>query len=138
MYQRVDERSEGTAGFAVATDVGRRILRLECKGVWKLPLAEQYRAAMREAFERLRGKPWIVVADIRAFAAQSPEVGQVHAELMGEAAAAGMVRACSIVASALTRMQIKRLAEESHMPEIAFFSDEEKGTAWALGALKPG
>jgi hypothetical protein len=120
------------SGYEVEIDDSRRILRLHCWGVWDVTVAEGFRDVMVQSIAAFRGKPWYVLADITAFPAQSEAVSRVHGELMARAMARGMKRACNVVASSLTQLQIKRLAEESHLPEFAFFKDEETALRWLL------
>jgi hypothetical protein len=120
------------AGYEVSVDTTKRVLRLDCWGLWSLALAESYAKSMNAAYDKLRGRPWYVLAIIAKFPAQRQEVAEIHGALMASAAAAGMKRAASVVDSSMTQMQIKRLAEESRMPELAFYKSEADGLRWLL------
>jgi serine/threonine-protein kinase len=73
-----------------------------------------------------------VLGDIREFPPQRPEIAAVHGQLMAHALQLGMKRAASVVSSATTQLQIRRIAAESGLPEMAFHKDPASALAWLL------
>jgi hypothetical protein len=122
------------SGYELEIDPSSRVLRLRCWGVWDIALAEGYRAAMHESFSVLRGKPWYVLGNITNFPPQSEAVARVHGALMAKASTLGMKRACNVVSSSLTQLQIRRISEASRLPEFAFFKDEQTALKWLLSS----
>ncbi len=126
---------DASQGFKLNVDQGRRVLRLEVWGLWTDETARDYDREMHACYAELGSKqPWYVLADIKGFPPQRESVAAIHGKLMAEAAAAGMVRAVSVVESSLTSMQIRRIATESRMPELAFHKDEAAALKWLLSS----
>jgi hypothetical protein len=76
--------------------------------------------------------PWYVLGDISQYPIQALPVAKVHGDLMAQAVAAGMKKASSVVSNTLTKMQIRRLATESRMPEVSFFTSSSEAMTWLL------
>ena len=128
MYQSGDEKQ----GYKVRPDLEKQVLFLECWGMWEQAVAEDYRKDMLAAYDLIDQKPWFVLADISKFPPQREGVQAVHGELMGIAVERGMLKAASVVDSTLSKMQIRRIAEESRMSELAFHTSEADALAWLL------
>lgn|GEM_PF-1948038 len=123
----------GSSGFRVrATD--DNILRLECFGVWDVGVAEAYREVLTRYMQAMKdaGATWWVCADIQNFPPQRDDVAQVHQELMALAVQWGMAAAASVVSSAMTQLQIQRLADHGGIDVFAFHQDEESARSWLL------
>ena len=80
------------------------------------------------------GRPWYVLADIADFSAQKPEVNVYVEKTMAYARANGMVRAANLVSSALSKMQISRLSQETGLPSFSFFQAESEAIRWLISA----
>jgi hypothetical protein len=119
-------------GYEVETDSARRVVMIRCWGVWDMSTGRAYDRDLRAEFAPLEGAPFHVLADIREFPPQHPEIAAVHGQLMGHAAQHGMKRAASVVSSAMTELQIRRIASESGMPELAFHRDSRAALQWLL------
>ncbi|HEX7603099.1 MAG TPA: hypothetical protein VF316_15890 [Polyangiaceae bacterium] len=118
-------------GFEIWVDAPRRLLRFRFWGFWKEPLGIEYRDACLKAMQELSsGGPWYVLADLTDYPAQKPEVQACHAATMVKAAGHGMKAAANLVAATLSQMQIRRLSEQSGLPEFAFFQSEPSALAW--------
>lgn len=117
------------AGFRVEIDEAIGLVRLTFWGLWDDTLGAALRVQGGAAFRTL--KPgYVVLADISNYPPQRPSVQAVHAELMSLGQKAGIARSANLVSSALSKLQIKRLSEESGLPEFSFFSDESAALAW--------
>jgi hypothetical protein len=120
-----------SAGYEVRIDRARRLLRFEFWGYWQLGLGISYRDTCIAAMKRLSpGGRWCVLANISRYPAQKPEVAKCHADTMVVAGPLGMARAANLVDNTLSQMQIRRLSQESGLPEFAFFQDENEAIAW--------
>lgn len=128
MYQSGNEKM----GYTVQVDSEKQVLFLKCWGMWDESLADDYRKHMLESYDQIDQRPWFVLADISQFPPQRESVQAVHGELMGLAVGRGMLKAASVVDSTLSKMQIRRIAEESHMSELAFHTTEADALAWLL------
>lgn len=118
-------------GYELWIDAPRRLLRFRFWGFWKEALGIAYRedcfAAMREV--SMRGK-WFVLADLTDYPPQRPDVQACHAATMVRAHELGMHAAANLVNVTLSQMQIRRLSEQSGLPEFAFFQSEAKALAY--------
>lgn len=120
-------------GFRIVQDRKQRLVRLELWGLWSDALGEEFRTACTAAFRAIHsGESWAVLADISRYPPQRPTVQQVHADMMELSVKLGITRAANLVSSALSRLQIKRLSEESGLPLFSFFSSEPEALKWLL------
>lgn len=120
-------------GFRVTQDRARRLVRIEVWGLWTDVVGEEFRTACTAAFRGIQnGERWAVLADISRYPPQRPSVQQVHADMMELSVKLGIDKAANLVSSALSRLQIKRLSEESGLPLFSFFSDEAQALKWLL------
>ncbi len=101
-------------------------------GVWHLPVADDFYAAIGEVTTVFAGKRWSIIADSRTFGAQSPDVSRLRQEAMAKARDAGCDKIAAIADKVVYAMQFKRIAEESHVGS-AVFQDEETALAWIRG-----
>lgn len=96
-----------------------------------MPLGVSYRDNCFDAIALMsrRGR-WFVLADLSDYPAQKPDVQACHAATMVRAREAKVVTAANLVSATLSKMQIRRLSEESGLPEFAFFQSESKALAY--------
>jgi hypothetical protein len=118
-------------GFEVAIAAPERILRIVAWGLWPVSLAKAYREAMFAGFRRLRGQPWAVLSDRRRASTQSDEVRAVMSDVMDRATAMGRDRAAVLVTGAVIRLQMRRLATETHVVQ-RYFDDEAEALEWLM------
>ncbi len=133
MYQSGDDRK----GYTLKIDSSNNVLWIKCWGMWDTALAADYERDMRACYNELDGKAWFVLANISQFPPQIAEVQAAHGKLMGEAVTRGMKKAASVVESTLSKMQIRRIAQESHMSELAFHTTDESALKWLLEDAVP-
>jgi hypothetical protein len=119
-------------GYEIETDAANGVITLRCWGVWELATGAGYDRDLRAEIAAFGGAPFHVLADVRTFPPQRPEIAAVHGELMAHATQVGMKRAASVVDSPMTQLQVRRLAAESGMPELAFHRDVASALAWLL------
>ena len=132
-------REAGTpqGGYSLTVDRRQGLLALRAWGFWDEALAGQFAAAMREAFADLDGQPWDILTDGSSFLPQRPEVGRCIGELMALAPSMGMRRAANVVNRSLDEIQLKLLAAQNKMANIAFFRTLADARGW-LGVGEPG
>jgi serine/threonine-protein kinase len=118
-------------GYRLWIDAPRRLLRFKFWGFWKEPLGVSYREACFDAMAMIarRGR-WYVLADLSDYPAQKPEVQACHAATMVRARELNVGAAANLVSATLSQMQIRRLSEQSGLPEFAFFQSEPKALAY--------
>jgi len=121
-------------GFVVALDRERNILRVKVWGFWTIDDAKAYWEDFKVKANMAAGRPWYVLADIADFSAQKPEVNVYVEKTMAYARANGMVRAANLVSSALSKMQIARLSQETGLPSFSFFQSEPEAVRWLISA----
>ncbi len=122
---------DSRAGFEVSIDRLRRVLRFRFWGLWEEPLGRAFRDTALAGMHQLgRAHAWMVLADISKYPPQKPEVQKFHAELMSKAPALGCVRAANLVDNAVSALQIRRLSEESGLPDFSFFRSEAEALKW--------
>jgi hypothetical protein len=118
------------AGFELAVDKPRRVVRLRLWGFWDLPIAEEFRRAIFKTARGLEGASWGVVADSREFLAQTAVVSDIREKIMERLLPMGCTRIGAIVEDApVYAMQFSRIASESQMG-AAVFHDEDAALAW--------
>jgi serine/threonine-protein kinase len=121
-------------GFIVALDRDRNIVRVKVWGFWTVDDAKAYWEEFKAKVAMTGGRPWYVLADIADFSAQKPEVNVYVEKTMSYARANGMVRAANLVSSALSKMQIARLSQETGLPSFSFFQSESDAIRWLITA----
>ena len=122
---------DNRAGYEVSVDGVRRILRFRFWGLWDEPMGQAFRDAALIGMRQLSaGGGWCVLADISKYPPQKAEVQKYHAELMDRAPRLGCVRAANLVDNALSAMQIRRLSEQSGLPDFSFFRSEADALRW--------
>jgi hypothetical protein len=120
-------------GFRISYDQKTRILTLRMWGLWTEELGLRFRDAMNTAREPLRPPTAsYVLADLRRYPTQKPEVQKIHAELMSKSESHGIRRSANLVAEVLASMQIRRLSHEGKLVEFSFFDDENEAVEWLL------
>lgn len=121
------------SGFSISYDDKTRILTLRMWGLWTLELGLLFRDAMNTARAPLRApKETYVLADLRRYPTQKPEVQKIHSDLMSKSESHGIKRSANLVAEVLASMQIRRLSHEGKLVEFSFFDDEDEAVAWLL------
>ena len=122
-------------GFELYADKAKHILKMRLWGLWDPPMAVQFRDGVvklgRELKLDSRGAPWAILADSRAFVAQSNEVTNIRKAAMHEATSLGCTRIAALVDKAVYTMQFRRITNESHMAS-AVFGDEASALRWLL------
>jgi len=121
------------AGYTISVDPSRKLVHVRVWGFWTPDIGRQYLEEFRLKSQPFWGSRWFVLADIREFPAQRPEVGEYVKGTMVLAQQNGIVRAANLVASALSKMHIARLSAEQGLPEYSFFTDEQEAIRWLLG-----
>jgi serine/threonine-protein kinase len=121
------------SGYTISADPGRKLVHVRVWGFWTLDVGKQYLEEFRQKSMPFWGSRWFVLADIREFPAQRPDVGEFVRQTMVIAQQNGLVRAANLVASALSKMQIARLSAEQGLPAFSFFTDDQEATRWLLG-----
>jgi hypothetical protein len=121
------------AGFRVSYDTKTRILTLRMWGLWNEHVGLLFRDAVTAARKPLR-PPIVsfVLADLRNYPTQRPEVQKIHSELMSKSESHGIRRSANLVTDVLSSMQIRRLSHEGKLVEFSFFDNEEDAIAWLL------
>lgn len=130
---------DANAGFEVRIDRAKRILRFDFWGFWDEALGKLYRDSCLTAMRELHasGEAWHVLANLSRYPAQKPEVQKCHADTMVAGPQLGMKRAANLVANTLSQMQIRRLSQESGIPEFSFFKVEAEAIEWLeTGVMK--
>jgi serine/threonine-protein kinase len=122
------------AGYTISVDPSRKLVHVRVWGFWTNDIGQQYLEEFRQKSLPFWGDRWFVLADIREFPAQRPEVGEHVKGTMVLAQQNGIVRAANLVASALSKMHIARLSAEQRLPEYSFFTDEQEAIRWLLGS----
>jgi serine/threonine-protein kinase len=124
-------RMETTAkGYRIELDVARRIAFLKVWGLWSNDDGRAFASYFQTTLAPWKDTAWDVVADISEFPPQRGEVNGMVAETMRIAATTGMRRAANVVSSAMTKLQIQRLSEESGLPAFAFFKNVDDAVRW--------
>lgn len=117
-------------GHRVELDEERRICFLKVWGLWSEADGQAYAAHFAAVIEPWLGTRFDVVADISEFPPQREEVSVHIQETMRHAAANGLRRAANVVSSAMTKLQIQRLSEETGLPAFSFFTSVNDAVKW--------
>jgi hypothetical protein len=119
------------SGFKITYDDKTRILTLRMWGLWTEELGLLFREAMNSARAPLRPPlESYVLADLRRYPTQKPEVQKIHAELMSKSESHGIKRSANLVTEVLASMQIRRLSHEGKLVEFSFFDNEPDAVEW--------
>jgi hypothetical protein len=121
------------SGFRVSYDDKTHILTLRMWGLWTEEIGLLFRDAVNAARAPLRPPvASYVLADLRRYPTQRPEVQKIHSELMSKSEGHGIRRSANLVTEVLASMQIRRLSHEGKLVEFSFFEDEDEAIAWLL------
>jgi hypothetical protein len=123
-------------GFELSVDRTRRLIRLRMWGMWDLSVGEQFRTNVLRYGHGLEGAPWSIIADSRAFVAQSAAIAEIRKDVMTRIVPMGCRKIAALVEQAVYAMQFKRIANESHVGS-AVFHDEEAAIVWAMDRREP-
>jgi hypothetical protein len=124
-------------GFVVHPNPHSRLMKLDFWGLWDTPTMDAYRTEVLAGIREMSEAPHLVLANARRFIPQRPEVQTRQRELMALHFSSGLVRVASVLDSAVSKMQIKRLFEEAGSPpETRFLTDEKEARDW-LAELEP-
>ncbi len=121
-------------GYTITVDTSRKLVHVRVWGFWTTDIGKQYLEEFRQKSQPFWGSGWYVLADIREFPAQKPDVSQSVQQTMLIAQQNGLVRAANLVASALSKMMIARLSAEQNLPAYSFFTDEQEAIRWLLSS----
>lgn len=120
-------------GYEIDVDRPLRLVVVRCWGIWEMSTAERYRSELVRAFAPFDGgRPWYLVADISDYPPQRPEVARVHRMLMQRATKQGLRRAASVVNSAMTQLQIRRVASEGGVLEHGCHEAMSSALNWLM------
>ncbi len=110
------------------------ILHLVCWGIWDPDVGHSFKENLSDVMQELKetSEPWFFCANFEDFPPQGNAVAKVQGELMKEAKACGVQAAAGVVTSAMTRLQIQRIAEENGMHGFHLFSQEKDAHSWLL------
>jgi hypothetical protein len=117
-------------GFRVELDNKIKVCFLKVWGPWTESDGKNYVKHFAEILQPFQGHEFDVVADISEFPPQKDEVNLQIQETMRHAATSGMKRAANVVNSAMTKIQIERLSEETKLPLFSFFTGVEPALKW--------
>jgi len=121
-------------GFEITFDEERSIVRLRFWGFWDLEIGRAMVKEFKKYAQRASAQetPWYALGDITQFPPQMKDIQQCLSEVMRFAREQGVRRTARVVASTITDMQIKRLANAAGIPEHTFFHSEEAAIHWLL------
>lgn len=129
------KRGDAQSGFWLRTDPQRRLVRARVWGLWDLSRATQCRDALLASFTEMgTAPPWHVLSDNTRFPPQRAEVQRLISEVMKKGPKLGLARTAFLIDSAVLRMQMRRLADETQMDGVDFFTSEAEAMAWLLQA----
>lgn len=119
-------------GYEMRFDREQQIVKFRFWGFWD---AETGASMVKELEKYAReasatGQEWYLLADISQFPAQTEAVQKHMADGMQILKRYGMKKVARIVANTVTKLQISRLSQETHLPENAFFSSEAEAIRW--------
>ena len=90
--------------------------------------------ALHDAAQRVAGRPWVILGDLRATPPQ-PEMGEKILPLLGFASDLGCRQVALVVSMAALEMQIRRFSR--HSPEVEtkalrlqLFDDPSQAASW--------
>lgn len=126
------QRAEGgneRGGFEISVDKMQRVVHARLWGVWHVPVAEQFVAALKDCGQGFAGKTWAIVAESSHFGAQSQEVARIRREGMAALRTLGCEKIASIRSNVIHAMQFKRISDESHVSSEVF-PNEKLALEW--------
>ncbi len=105
----------GTAieGFEIESNKISKHINLRLWGFWKIGTANSFKDEMNRAFSSSVGSRWTLMVDATAFKAQSSSVFSIILEVMKKMNSNRTVDMAVIVYDSLTRLQFKRLYQQS-------------------------
>jgi hypothetical protein len=117
------------AGAEVGVDRdGVMLLRLW--GTLTPSIVKDYSVEFERVYKTFKGRRWGVVCNLADYPIQPVEISTMVREVMRRAKEGGHVAGATLVSSTLTKMQIRRIAQASGIPEVSFFQDKEAAKAW--------
>ncbi len=121
-------------GYDISIDMNTKILTLRAWGLWDKDIAEQYLQEYKQKVNQISadGPPWYVLVDYREFPAQTREVQEYVKQALTFAIEHKVTKQARVVPNMVTSMQIKRLSDETGLPENAHFSSEQEAIDWLL------
>jgi hypothetical protein len=123
---------------SVHVDSELRIVHLTITGALSRLGGLEYQRRMAVAIDHLAARrPWGVLSDRRNALVQSEEVQLIMADIFERATAAGRTHAAVLATSALTQMQMRRLALAGKLVQ-RHFESEIAAKAWLVRELKSG
>ncbi len=127
MLQRYGDEE---AGFSIAVDEAGSAVRMEGWGFWNAGLATEFGRVSVDACRSAR-KPWHLFLELGRLRPLREEGQQAFARLVSALPMLGATRAVVVAKSALTRMQLMRIARESIARDLVEFSDDAPAAASA-------
>ena len=127
------KRGTDEAGYELRSE--GNLLFLTCWGIFDLPIVQQQQVDLLEAFKSFGGQPWAMVADLRRHPIQPPPILAKIKETMAMSKAYNHKAGATVVSHTLTKMHIRRIAQETHTSEVSFFTDPTEATTWVKKLL---
>ena len=117
------------AGVEIGVDQDG-VMLLRIWGTLTTQLVKEYSAEFERVYKAFNGRRWGVVCNLADYPIQPVEISNMVREVMRKAKEGGHVAGATLVSSTLTKMQIRRIAQASGIPEVSFFQDKEAAKAW--------
>jgi hypothetical protein len=122
---------DANRGFEILVNKHDRVVRLKLHGIWDVGTAQAFCSAILSIAKELTTGPWGILADSRAFPAQSPDVARLRQETMARVRKLGCRKIASVASSAVYTMQFTRIAEDNHGASRVF-PDVKAAIEWLL------
>ncbi len=121
-------------GYELSIDRKNKVVTIRGWGLWDKELAQTYLEEYKKKATEISagGAPWYVLVDYRDFPAQTREVQEIVKKAMRFSRDHGVRKQARVVPDMVTSMQIKRLSEETGLPENAHFASETEALQWLL------
>jgi hypothetical protein len=126
-------------GFTVDTETHGPVALVKMKawGFWDEALARKWFEAATQAFTKvqaMKAARWCVLVDNSKFPAQLDQVKALIGQAMQRATQLGMSRSAVVLDNTLTKLQLRRVAQESGMPGLTFHVSAAEALAEVLKA----
>lgn len=119
--------------FSVEVDPVHSVIAVTREGFFSLDEMQQSVDAVRVAVANFRGAKFRLLADFRAFKPANAAVAEKLAEILAHTYRSGAERVAHVVSSSVMLLQIRRLAKETGIANIARqFDDREAALRWLI------
>jgi hypothetical protein len=124
--------------FLVEIDPKHAIVSVIREGFFTLEEMQQSVDAVRSAINSFQGKQFRLLADFRKFKPASPEVATKLSEILTFTYRSGAERVAHVISSSVMLLQIRRLAKETGVAEVARqFDNTEDARQWLITGTEP-